>query len=238
MTVARPTPDLLDVFDVRGRRRSAANMPGYRTGRPPANKGRKFPADPPTIEEVVLLLRACEDTPYGLRRRALLILLWRAGLRIALPAASRSCSVSASASLIVVRHGKGGKRRIVGIDQWGSSELQPWLEHRRTLPVGGLICVLDGPTAGRPMSDSCARRELHKLGERAGVRRRIAPHQLRHAHACELAREGVGIHILQRQLGHANLAVTATYLTGINPVEVIDTINARPVPMVPARSGG
>jgi site-specific recombinase XerD len=40
------------------------------------------------------------------------------------------------------------------------------------------------------------------LAARAGVRRRFAPHQLRHAHALELAREGVPLNIIQRQLGH------------------------------------
>lgn len=90
---------------------------------------------------------------------------------------------------ITVRHGKGGKRHIVGIDEWGWEQLQPWLTYRRTLPVGALTCVLSDPTAGRLLGDSCVRRELHKLDFDAGVRRRIAPHQLRHALACELAHE-------------------------------------------------
>jgi site-specific recombinase XerD len=44
------------------------------------------------------------------------------------------------------------------------------------------------------------------------VRRRFAPHQLRHAHAVELAREGVSLNVIQRQLGHANLGTTSIYL--------------------------
>jgi len=56
---------------------------------------------------------------------------------------------------------------------------------------------------------------------RAGVRRRFAPHQLRHAHALELAREGVSLNIIQRQLGHANLGTTSIYLQGIDPEEII-----------------
>jgi site-specific recombinase XerD len=46
------------------------------------------------------------------------------------------------------------------------------------------------------------------------VRRRFAPHQLRHAHAVELAREGVPLNVIQRQLGHADLGVTSVYLAG------------------------
>ena len=53
------------------------------------------------------------------------------------------------------------------------------------------------------------------LAVAAGVRRRFAPHQLRHAHAVEMAREGVPLNVIQRQLGHANLGVTSIYLQGI-----------------------
>jgi site-specific recombinase XerD len=51
--------------------------------------------------------------------------------------------------------------------------------------------------------------ELRRLAAKAGVRRRFAPHQLGHAHALELAREGVALNIIQRQLGHANLGTTS-----------------------------
>ena len=68
---------------------------------------------------------------------------------------------------------------------------------------------------------------------RAGIRRRIAPHQLRHCHAIELVREGVPVHILQRQLGHANLAVTAVYLAGVAPEEVLAVAQHRRAPSRP-----
>lgn len=57
-------------------------MPGYHHGRAPRNKGVRYPADPPTIEEIVTVMRAAGDGPNGARLRALIVLLWRAGLRI------------------------------------------------------------------------------------------------------------------------------------------------------------
>jgi integrase len=69
---------------------------------------------------------------------------------------------------------------------------------------------------------------------RAGLRRRIHPHAMRHALACELARENVPLLVISRQLGHSNLAITTQYLQGIAPVEVIDAISSRQAPMVPA----
>lgn len=62
--------------------------------------------------------------------------------------------------------------------------------------VGALLCVIDGPTGGRPWSPSAARTSLRHLAVIAGIRRRFAPHQLRHAHAVEMAREGVPLPII------------------------------------------
>jgi site-specific recombinase XerD len=107
---------------------------------------------------------------------------------------------------LLVRSGKGGRRREVGMDEWGWEHIRPWLTARAALPVGPLFCIIDGPTRGRPWSGSAVRSELRRLAAQAGVRRRFAPHQLRHAHALELAREGVPLNIIQRQLGHATSA--------------------------------
>jgi site-specific recombinase XerD len=58
---------------------------------------------------------------------------------------------------------------------------------------------------------------LKRRAARAGVRRRFVAHQLRHAHALELAHEGVPLNVIQRQLGHRNLGVTSIYLQGMDP---------------------
>jgi integrase/recombinase XerD len=100
-----------------------------------------------------------------------------------------------------------------------------------------LFCVIDGTTRGRAWSASAARAELGQLAGDAGVRRRFAPHQLRHADAVELAREGVGVNIIQRQLGHIDLGTTSTYLHGIDPSEVIDAVRSRRQPTISATAG-
>src|SRR5207247_10834569 len=83
--------------------------------------------------------------------------------------------------------------------------------------------------AGAP-SGPAARTQLRRLALAAGVRRRFAPHQLRHAHAVEMAREGVPLNVIQRQLGHADLGVTSVYLQGIDNTEVISAVHARRAP--------
>jgi site-specific recombinase XerD len=120
------------------------------------------------------------------------------------------------------------------MDRWGWTHLAPWLEVRRTLPVGALFCVLRGPTRGRPCAPAGIRGQLHRTAQAAGVRRRFAPHQLRHAHAVEMSREGIPLLVIQRQLGHADLAITSAYLRGIDNTEVIQAVHERPAPMIPA----
>jgi site-specific recombinase XerD len=63
------------------------------------------------------------------------------------------------------------------------------------------------------------------------------PHQLRYAHALELAHEDVPLNVIQRQLGHRNLGVTSIYLWGIDANEIIDTVHRRRQPMIPASAG-
>ena len=88
---------------------------------------------------------------------------------------------------------------------WTSSGSNSWERGSRSACCcrpGPLFCVIDGRTRGRRWAATAARAELRQLAVAAGVRRRFAPHQLRHAHAVELAREGVAVTIIQRQLGH------------------------------------
>ena len=77
-------------------------------------------------------------------------MLWRAGLRIREALALAESDLDAERGAVLVRRGKGGRRREVGMDRWGWERLQPWLEFRATLPVGTLFCVIHGRTAGRP----------------------------------------------------------------------------------------
>ena len=203
-------------------------------GRRPANKGRRFPAYPPRVEEIVAVMRQAGIGPYGQRLRGLIIVLWRAGLRISEALALAESDLEVNRGSVLVRRGKGGRRREVGMDECAWDQLRQWLEARVSFPVGPLFCVINGPTCGRPWSSSQVRVAHRRTALRAGVRRRFAPHQLRHAHAVEMAREGVPLNVIQRQLGHANLGVTSIYLQGIDSGEIIETVRARRPPVIPA----
>jgi integrase len=169
--------------------------------------------------------------------RGLIVVMWRAGLRISEALALTESDLDLDRGAVLVRHGKGDKRREVGMDAWGWELLRPWVAYRVQMPVGRLFCVIDGRTRGRPLTTTSVRQQLRRTAVKAGVRRRFAPHQLRHAHAVEMAREGVPLNVIQRQLGHANLGITSVYLQGIDNAEIIDAVHARRAPMIPASAG-
>jgi integrase len=148
------------LLDAAGRRRSPATLPGYHAGRPPRNKGIRYPADPPTIDEIVAVMRHTADDRHGWRLRAMIVVLWRAGLRIHEALALAEHDLDARRGSLLVRHGKGGRRREVGMDEWGWEHLRPWLDARAELPVGPLFCIIDGPTRGRPWSGAAVRAAL------------------------------------------------------------------------------
>jgi site-specific recombinase XerD len=197
----------------------------------------RYPADPPTVEEIVAVMRHAPDDRRGSRMRAIIVVLWRAGLRSQEALALTEHDLDPRRGWLLVRSGKGGRRREVGMDAWGWEQLRPWLNARAELPVGPLFCIVDGPTRGRQGSGAAVRAEFRRLAAQAGARRRLAPHQLRHAHALDLAREGVALNIFQRQLGHANLGTTSIYLQGIDPEEIITAVRMRRARMMSASAG-
>jgi hypothetical protein len=110
-------------------------MPGFHAGRPPRNKGLRYPAEPPKVGEIIAVMRAAGDGAYGRRLRALTVIgaRWAAYPGGAEPRRGRLDQRCGSP---LVRHGKGGRRREVGMDAWGWEQLQPWLGVRLRLPVG------------------------------------------------------------------------------------------------------
>jgi integrase len=124
------------LLDAAGRRRSPATLPEFHAGRPPRNKGMRYPADPPAIEEIVAVMRRAGDTVHGQRLRGLIVVLWRAGLRIHEALALAEADLDPRRGSLLVRRGKGGRRRLVGMDDWAWEQLAPWLKARVELPVG------------------------------------------------------------------------------------------------------
>ena len=224
------------LLNAAGRRRSPATLPGYLAGRPPRNKGLRYPPDPPTVEEIVAVMRQAGDGIHGARLRALIVLLWRAALRIneALtltkhdlgPGPDRYWSATARAAAPRGRHGPGGAGTSSGLG-WSSA-----YDAGRTAAVRDRGCDPRAALGERRRPRAVAARRLQGRSAQA-----VRAHQLRHAHAVELAHEGVPLNVIQRQLGHTNLGVTSIYLQGIDNARIIATVHPRKSPMIPASTG-
>jgi integrase len=99
-------------------------MPGFNAGNIPAGKGRRYPADPIQVDDIVKLLDAVKPHRAGrlaelgaMRLRALVVVLWRSGLRISEALALEERDLVRQQSSVTVRRGKGGKRRISAMDE-------------------------------------------------------------------------------------------------------------------------
>lgn len=208
-------------------RRSPAIEAGYHAGREPANKGQTYPAEVLTADEVRALLRACSNrAPTGVRNRALIVVLYRAGLRLSEALSLQPKDIDSAAGSVTVLHGKGDKRRTIGLDPGAFAVLERWLEVRRRQGISArrpIFCTL----AGAELDDSYVRKLLPRLAERANIGKRVHPHGLRHTHAAELAAEGLPPNLIQAQLGHESLATTDRYLKHIRPQQLLDAIHGR-----------
>lgn len=193
----------------------------------PANKGCTLPPEPLNEQEVKVLIRACSKRAVtGIRNQALIVVLYRAGLRISEALTLMPKDLDAQASTIRVLHGKNDKCRVVGLDTGAWAILQLWLDRRSAVGINSrspVFCTLQG----RPMKTAYVRKLLPRLARKAGIEKRVHAHGLRHTHAYELACEGTPIHIIQVQLGHSNTATTARYVSHLNPATVIETMKSR-----------
>src|SRR5437016_1978829 len=98
-----------------GRQRIGSRAAEHR--RRPANAGQHYPAEILTPDEVRALIKACSNrAPTGIRNRALLVLLYRGGLRITEALRLHPKDLDRAAGTVTVLRGKGGKRRTIGLD--------------------------------------------------------------------------------------------------------------------------
>ncbi len=190
-----------------------------------------YPPEPLQLSEALALVNA--PNPYcrtGCRDRAVLMVMWRCGLR---NSEVRNLEVShvieqPRRALRVLRpkgaRSKKGKRpREVGVDEQTWAMIQAWLRKRGPGPG-----ILFDTTSGKPINDRALRRLVAYNARRAGIQRRVHPHCLRHTYARDLVEEGVGLPHIQGALGHSDLPTTAKYIQDIGATEIVAVTCDRP----------
>src|SRR2546422_7374631 len=131
-------------------REAAPPSPPQARPRPPANAGQRYPAEILTPDEVRALIKACSNrAPTGIRNRALLVLLYRGGLRITEALRLHPKDLDRAAGTVTVLRGKGGKRRTIGLDPGAFAVLERWLDRRAQPGGNGRAPRLCTPQGGR-----------------------------------------------------------------------------------------
>jgi site-specific recombinase XerD len=181
-----------------------------------------------TRDEVAALTRVVGRGRTAIRNKALVVLMWRTGLRISEALALVPSSVDRDARTLHVRRGKGGKSRTVPIDVGTEAILEDYAKARASYATGRrspLFCTLDGKT----LAQSYVRTMLSRLAERAQLAKHVHPHMLRATYASELMVEGKNVRQIQELLGHADLSTTVVYLRSIGALpDLIEAIQSRP----------
>jgi site-specific recombinase XerD len=162
--------------------------------------------------DVARLLRAPDETtPVGLRDRAILEVLYGAGLRRQELVGLDLTDWLVGEGLLHVRRGKRRKERLVPLGRHASRALGTYLRRARTLLVGdrmtpALFVGVGGARLGvQSITDLVRRHGLRALS------RRVSPHRLRHSFATHLLRGGAGVRAVQLLLGHASVESTERY---------------------------
>jgi integrase/recombinase XerD len=154
-------------------------------------------------EEVKALLEA----PSNLGHRAILAVMYGAGLRISEATHLRVDDIDGQRKVIWVRGGKGHKDRQVMLAEPLREVLVAYWRWKR--PTDWLF---PGGKPGCPITPGSVFETCQKAARRAGIAKRVHPHSLRHAFATHLLEDGVNLLVIQALLGHKNLRTTARYL--------------------------
>lgn len=166
-----------------------------------------------TVEEVDAVIGAADaSTPEGRRDRAMLEMLYSCGLRV-----SELCGLCLSALFMdegyVRVTGKGTKQRLVPLSQAARERLEAWLADRAAMEPreGEEDYVFISPLRRRHLSRITVFHNLRLHAERAGVRKKISPHTLRHTFATHLLEGGASLRLIQLMLGHEDIGTTEIY---------------------------
>lgn len=166
-----------------------------------------------TVDEIDAMESAVDlSSPTGQRNLALIETLYSCGLRVSELCNLAMSRISRSDGMIIV-DGKGNKQRIVPVSDSALREIDLWLEDRSSIQLKpGEEDILFVSARGRRLTRVMVFYIIRELAEKAGIKRTISPHTLRHSFATHLLEGGANLRAIQMMLGHESIATTQIYL--------------------------
>lgn len=166
-----------------------------------------------TVAEVEALISACDTrTPYGIRDRAILELMYSSGLRVSEVVLLEFQHLDLEEQMLRL-WGKGFKERIVPFGERAKEALLAYLKGARRFLLKGRrskYIFISGPT-GKPLSRQSVWNMVKRCALQAGITKHITPHTLRHTFATHLLEGGAELRVVQEFLGHSDIATTQVY---------------------------
>jgi integrase/recombinase XerD len=176
----------------------------------PPRLGRRLPAVISFDEVVRLLATPDVSRPRGLRDRAMLSLMYAAGLRVSELCALKLGDIDRQRGFLSVL-GKGGKRRLVPVGEVALADVDAYSKSAPSRPAGRSASTLFLSSWGKPMSRQAFWKLILRYARKAGITKAISPHKLRHSFATHMLERGADLRSVQAMLGHANIATTEIY---------------------------
>jgi len=169
-----------------------------------------------TFEEVNETLKSPDlKDIHGLRDRAILELMYATGLRVSEAAGLKSSDANFEVGFVKCK-GKGSKERIVPLGKTAARFMEKYInEARPKLAKGKLMENLFLAQGGRKLSRQSIWKMVKASVKKAGVRKKVSPHTLRHSFATHLLEHGADLRSVQEMLGHSSITTTQLY-THIN----------------------
>ena len=150
--------------------------------------------------------RLLQSTSY-LKHRTFFMTLYSAGLRLSEAANLKLSNIDSQRMQLNIRFGKGSKQRLVPLSPRLLKELRfYWKVHKPT------TFLFPGKTADRPYAQTSVQKVIKVSARKAGIKKNVTPHTLRHSYATELLEAGVDILTISRLLGHSSIITTMIYL--------------------------
>jgi integrase/recombinase XerD len=176
-----------------------------------ARQPMRFPKAPAEIQVEALLAAPDLTTPYGLRDRAMLEILYATGLRVSELVGLPLHAIGRAEGVIRVM-GKGNKERLVPYGQEAADWLTKYLVESRPVILGPRLSEAAFVTdRGGPMTRQYFWILIKRYAARAGIQLPLSPHGLRHAFATHLLDHGADLRVVQLLLGHADISTTQIY---------------------------